>query len=234
MRGSWPGRSPKTPGRGPRRWPATTSPSPRSSRCRRCGRSLPPPSRRSSNRPIRPPCRMRCGSLRSMRCSPAPARRASGRSTSAAWWRQRSRIGTVGPGIRICILMWRWRTRCRPSTGAGCRLMGGCCSRRRWRRRRPTTPRWSSTSAPLWASGSPNASDSDPTKRPIREIVGVDPRLNQRWSTRRAHINVRRGELAVELSARSWPATDPGRSPAAGPAGHLGDPGGEARTALAG
>ena len=29
---------------------------------------------------------------------------------------------------------------------------------------------------------------TDPAKRPIREIVGVDPRLNQRWSTRRAHI----------------------------------------------
>jgi hypothetical protein len=38
---------------------------------------------------------------------------------------------------------------------------------------------------------------SDPTKRPVREIVGVDPRLNQRWSTRRAHIQVRQGELAV-------------------------------------
>jgi hypothetical protein len=42
---------------------------------------------------------------------------------------------------------------------------------------------------------------SDPSKRPIREIVGVDPRLNQRWSTRRAHINLRRGELAVQFQA---------------------------------
>ena len=40
---------------------------------------------------------------------------------------------------------------------------------------------------------------TDPTKRPIREIVGVDPRLHQRWSTRRAHIEVRRGELAIEF-----------------------------------
>jgi conjugative relaxase-like TrwC/TraI family protein len=40
---------------------------------------------------------------------------------------------------------------------------------------------------------------TDPTKRPIREIVGVDPRLNQRWSTRRAHINTRRGELAIQF-----------------------------------
>jgi conjugative relaxase-like TrwC/TraI family protein len=37
---------------------------------------------------------------------------------------------------------------------------------------------------------------TDPAKRPIREIVGIDPRLNERWSSRRALINVRRGELA--------------------------------------
>jgi conjugative relaxase-like TrwC/TraI family protein len=41
--------------------------------------------------------------------------------------------------------------------------------------------------------------DSDPAKRPIREIVGIDPRLSQRWSTRRAHIKVRQGELAVQF-----------------------------------
>src|SRR5215212_3775640 len=40
---------------------------------------------------------------------------------------------------------------------------------------------------------------TDPAKRPIREIVGVVPRLNQRWSTRRAHINTRRGELAIRF-----------------------------------
>jgi conjugative relaxase-like TrwC/TraI family protein len=39
----------------------------------------------------------------------------------------------------------------------------------------------------------------DPAKRPIREIVGVDPRLNRRWSTRRAHIEARRGELAIQF-----------------------------------
>jgi conjugative relaxase-like TrwC/TraI family protein len=42
-------------------------------------------------------------------------------------------------------------------------------------------------------------SGTDPAKRPIREIVGVDPRLNQRWSTRRAHIEERRGELAIQF-----------------------------------
>jgi conjugative relaxase-like TrwC/TraI family protein len=39
-------------------------------------------------------------------------------------------------------------------------------------------------------------SDRDPGKRPVREIVGVDPVLNQRWSTRRVLIKVRQGELA--------------------------------------
>jgi conjugative relaxase-like TrwC/TraI family protein len=47
----------------------------------------------------------------------------------------------------------------------------------------------------------------DPGKRPIREIVGVDPRLNQRWSTRRAHIEARRGELATQFQ------NDHGRPP---------------------
>ena len=56
---------------------------------------------------------------------------------------------------------------------------------------------------------------TDPTKRPIREIVGVDPRLNQRWSTRRAHINTRRGELAIQFQ------NDHGRPPTPVEALHL-------------
>ncbi len=40
---------------------------------------------------------------------------------------------------------------------------------------------------------------ADPTKRPIREIVGVDPALNQRWSSRRVLIKVRQGELAARF-----------------------------------
>src|SRR5215217_3344224 len=56
---------------------------------------------------------------------------------------------------------------------------------------------------------------SDPGKRPIREIVGVDPRLNQRWSTRRTHINLRRGELAIQFQH------DHGRPPTPVEALHL-------------
>jgi len=56
---------------------------------------------------------------------------------------------------------------------------------------------------------------TDPTKRPIREIVGVDPRLNQRWSTRRVHIDARRGELAIQFQK------DHGRPPTPVEALHL-------------
>ena len=56
---------------------------------------------------------------------------------------------------------------------------------------------------------------TDPAKRPIREIVGVDPRLNQRWSTRRAHIQARRGELAIRFQ------DDHGRPPTPVEALHL-------------
>jgi conjugative relaxase-like TrwC/TraI family protein len=56
---------------------------------------------------------------------------------------------------------------------------------------------------------------TDPTKRPIREIVGVDPRLNQRWSTRRAHIEARRSELAIQFQH------DHGRPPTPVEALHL-------------
>src|SRR5450759_4880473 len=41
----------------------------------------------------------------------------------------------------------------------------------------------------------------DPRKRPVREVVGVEPALNQRWSARRAAIQVRHSELAADFQA---------------------------------
>ena len=41
--------------------------------------------------------------------------------------------------------------------------------------------------------------NTDPSKRPVREIVGVDPVLNQRWSTRRVLIKNRQGVLAARF-----------------------------------
>jgi conjugative relaxase-like TrwC/TraI family protein len=40
---------------------------------------------------------------------------------------------------------------------------------------------------------------TDPAKRPIREIVGVDPALNQRWSSRQVLIKERQGKLAAQF-----------------------------------
>jgi TrwC relaxase len=62
----------------------------------------------------------------------------------------RSLTATAGPATRICTPMSRWRTRCRPSTGAGGRSTAGCCSRQRLPPRKPTTPPWSNTSATRW------------------------------------------------------------------------------------
>src|SRR6266536_1125102 len=41
----------------------------------------------------------------------------------------------------------------------------------------------------------------DRTKRPIREIVGVEAALNEFWSSRRAAIDARRAELAAQFQA---------------------------------
>jgi len=49
--------------------------------------------------------------------------------------------------------------------------------------------------------------DTDPRRRPIREIVGMDAVLNQRWSTRRQSIESRRRVLAAVFQA------DHGRPP---------------------
>ena len=134
-----------------------------------------------------------------MPCSPGPGRKGSGRSTSEAWSRPRSPTATAGPVTRICTPTSRWRTRCRPSTDAGCRSTAGCCSRPTWPRRRPTTPRWSSTSATRWGCGSRNG--PAPTRRSGRSGRSSvsTPRLNQRWSTRRVLIKARQGELAIQF-----------------------------------
>jgi conjugative relaxase-like TrwC/TraI family protein len=74
---------------------------------------------------------------------------------------------------------------------------------------------------------------TDPAKRPIREIVGVDSGLNQRWSTRRTNINIRRGQLAIQFQK------DHGRPPTPVEALHLaqqatfGDPRRQTRTPIA-
>ena len=62
---------------------------------------------------------------------------------------------TPGQGIRICTPTLLLRIRCRPLTDGGCRSTVGCCSRRSWLRRKPTTPPWNIISATGSGCGSP-------------------------------------------------------------------------------
>ncbi|MGD8202156.1 MobF family relaxase [Ornithinimicrobium sp. W1679] len=55
---------------------------------------------------------------------------------------------------------------------------------------------------PLGITFAARADRSDARRRPVREIVGVDDRLNQVWSTRRASIQARRSELAQAFQAQ--------------------------------
>ena len=93
-------------------------------------------------------------------------------------------------------------------------LTAGYCSRRRWPASETynTAPRTSSGDV----SGCASRNGPPPIRRTaVRELVGVDPRLNQRWSSRRALINARRGELAVQFQV------DHGRPPTSVEALHL-------------
>ncbi|WP_131104480.1 MobF family relaxase [Ornithinimicrobium sufpigmenti] len=57
---------------------------------------------------------------------------------------------------------------------------------------------------PLGLTFAPRTPTTGPEarKRPVREVVGVDDRLNEVWSTRRASIQARRSELAQAFQAQ--------------------------------
>ena len=51
--------------------------------------------------------------------------------------------------------------------------------------------------------------NTDARKRPVREVVGVDADLNQRWSARRAAITARHNDLAAGFQASPGPPPTP-------------------------
>ena len=71
------------------------------------------------------------------------------------------------------------------------------------------------THRPPPPSPSPTATDAEVGKRPVREITGIDPRLPQLWSRRRAAIDVHRGILSARFQVEH------GRPPTAVEALHL-------------
>src|SRR5215216_6598152 len=149
-----------------------------------------------------------------MPCSPGPGHKGSGRSTSEAWLRPHSPTVTAGPATRTCTPTSRSPTRCRPSTGAGCRSTGVLFKANIAASETYNTALEQHLHETLGVRFAERPG-TDPAKRPIREIVGVDPRLNRRWSTRRAHIETRRSELAIQFQ------TDHGRPPTPVEALHL-------------
>jgi TrwC relaxase len=74
---------------------------------------------------------------------------------------------------------------------------------------------------------------TDPTKRPIREIVCRPPTEPALVHPPRPHQHPPR-RAGDPFPERSWPATDAGRSAASGATGDIGDPGRQARTPISG
>src|SRR5215218_1154106 len=134
-----------------------------------------------------------------MPCSPGPDRKGSGRSTYEASSPPRSPTATAGPGTPICTPTSRWRTRCRPSTDGGCPSTAGVLFKANVAASETYNTALEQHLRDTLGVRFAERPGTDPTKRPIREIVGVDPRLNQRWSTRHAHIEARRSELAIQF-----------------------------------
>ena len=76
--------------------------------------------------------------------------------------------------------------------------------------------------------------DRDPSKRPVREIDGIDPRLLEMWSSRRAAIDPTAGANCARVPARARQAADGLGVDRACPAGNPGDAAGQARTSIRG
>src|SRR5215218_4063217 len=154
-------------------------------------------------------------SSKSMPCSPGPGRKASGRSTSEAWLRPLSPTATAGRATLTCTPTSQWRTRCRPLDGRWLSIDGRVLFKANVAASETYNTALEQHLRDSLGVRFAERPGTDPAKRPIREIVGVDPRLNQRWSTRRAHINSRRSELAIQFQH------DHGRPPTPVEALHL-------------
>ncbi len=134
----------------------------------------------------------------------------SGRSTSAAWSRPRSPTATPAPATPTCTPTSRSRTRSRPSTGGGSRIDGRVLFKANVAASETYNTALEKHLRDTLGVRFAERPGTDPAKRPVREIVGVDPRLNQRWSTRRA---AHRGPPRRAGQPRSRPTTAARRPP---------------------
>ena len=183
-----------------------------------------------SSRPITPRSRPRCGSWRITRCSPGRVRAGYVRSTSPGWspasfTHRDSRAGDpdlhthVAVANKVQTLDGRWLS----IDGRVLHAAAVAASETY------NTALEHHLTAALGVRFAERPG-RDRSKRPVREIVGVDPALNHRWSRRRQVIEVRRAELAAAFARDHGRPPTPGGDAAAGAAGHPGDPRPEART----
>jgi limonene-1,2-epoxide hydrolase len=99
----------------------------------------------------------------------------------------------------ICTPTSRSRTRSRPSTDAGWSIDGRVLFKANVAASETYNTALEQHLRNTLGVRFAERSGTDPAKRPIREIVGVNPALNQRWSSRRVLIKERQGELAAQF-----------------------------------
>jgi hypothetical protein len=150
-----------------------------------------------------------------MLCSPGPVRKGSGRSASAAWSLLHLPTGTAGPATPISTPHVAVANKVQTLDGRWLSIGGRVLFKANVAASETYNTALEQHLRDNLGVRFAERPGTDPAKRPIREIVGVDPRLNKRWSTRRAHINIRRGELALQFQH------DHGRPPTAVEALHL-------------
>ena len=196
------------------------------------GGRRPARSRRRSSRPTRPPSHDALAFIETARpVHPGRARNGVRQVdvrglVAAAFTHRDSRAGDpdlhthVAVANKVQTLDGRWLSHRRPGAVQGQRRRLGDLQHRPG----AAPPR------PARASGSPNGPTPTRGKRPVREIVGVDPRLEPALVDPPGQHRGPPRRAGRRVPARPRPAADAGGGDAAGPAGHLGDPGRQART----
>ena len=142
---------------------------------------------------------MRWASSNAKHCSPGRAGTGSDRSTSQGLWRPRSPTATPEPVTRIYTPMWPWRNKVQTLDGRWLSIDGRVLFKATVAASETYNTALEHHLCDRLGVRFADRPNTDPGKRPVREIVGVDPALNQRWSSRRVLIKHRQGELAAKF-----------------------------------
>jgi AAA domain/TrwC relaxase len=126
-------------------------------------------------------------------------RNGSGRSMRPAWSRPCSPTATPEPVTLICTPTLQWPTRCKTLDGRWLSIDGRVLFKATMAASETYNTALEQHLRDRLGVRFADRPDADLGKPAVREIVGVDPALNERWSTRRVLIKVRQGELAARF-----------------------------------